>query len=515
MSAPFSPPSSPLFSGPSPFEPPVSEDVHAQATAPVRPMLDASEVETSSAAIEIIVRWGTDILHIEHMEQPRSFSLGEDGDFALPADKLGMNRAEVAMVEGGRAYALVLSGASSRIAVGGRSLSLEDAVAEGLAVPALTSAASHKIELTEGTRVTQERAGFQFEVAGVKAGRKVAGKLGSDRRAFGGQALSFAIHGALAAALFAFMPALASTDENPLESDQAYMLSMLIKAEQQKVTEEVETHGEMPKEAESMTPSGAPKNNDRGSIGKSTAAKTNKRHAISTDEKERSLDRAQAIRDAQTFGMVDLLGNLATPASGLDVPSAPWGKVASGPDASNANGAMWGDEIGDSFGWGGVDLSGTGERGGGPFGGNYLGGIGTAGNGNGDCLGKFCGGSGSGWLPGTHKAGAPPAARPGAITMSGRIPPEVIQRVVRQSFGRFRGCYEAGLRSNPNLSGRVSVAFTVGRDGAVGMVANAGSDLPDSGVVSCVVKQFYGLSFPAPEAGVVKVTYPIMFNPGK
>jgi len=58
------------------------------------------------------------------------------------------------------------------------------------------------------------------------------------------------------------------------------------------------------------------------------------------------------------------------------------------------------------------------------------------------------------------------------------------------------------------------VRFVIGHDGAVSQVANGGSDMPDSGVVSCTVRAFYGLSFPQPEGGIVTVTYPIMFAPG-
>ncbi len=67
-----------------------------------------------------------------------------------------------------------------------------------------------------------------------------------------------------------------------------------------------------------------------------------------------------------------------------------------------------------------------------------------------------------------HQAAAGPHGRDAAS--SGRLPPEVIQRIVRQNFGRFRLCYENGLRNNPNLQGRVSVRFVIGRDGAVSNV---------------------------------------------
>jgi hypothetical protein len=45
-------------------------------------------------------------------------------------------------------------------------------------------------------------------------------------------------------------------------------------------------------------------------------------------------------------------------------------------------------------------------------------------------------------------------------------------------------------------------------------VGNGGSDLPDGGVVSCVVNSFRGLSFPAPEEGIVTVGYSIQLSPG-
>src|SRR5512143_3621419 len=109
-----------------------------------------------------------------------------------------------------------------------------------------------------------------------------------------------------------------------------------------------------------------------------------------------------------------------------------------------------------------------------------------------------------GRLGGSHRA-KPPQVRMGATQVSGRLPPEVIQRIVRQNFGRFRLCYENGLRNNPNLQGRVAVRFVIGRDGAVSNVSNGGSDMPDGGVVRCVVQAYYGLSFPDPERPPVTV----------
>jgi hypothetical protein len=153
-----------------------------------------------------------------------------------------------------------------------------------------------------------------------------------------------------------------------------------------------------------------------------------------------------------------------------------------------------GDAIGDSFGAGGLGLSGTGEGGGG----------------RGQGIGL---GSGRGRLGGGHQVKAP-ALREGSTSVNGRLPAPVIQRIVRQNFGRFRLCYENGLRNNPNLQGRVAVKFVIDRAGSVAMNSDGGSDLPDQAVVSCIVRAFGNLSFPQPEGGLVTVVYPISFSPG-
>ena len=108
----------------------------------------------------------------------------------------------------------------------------------------------------------------------------------------------------------------------------------------------------------------------------------------------------------------------------------------------------------------------------------------------------------------------PPTLRQGATTVNGRLAPEVIQRIVRQNFGRFRLCYEDGLRKNALLEGRIAVKFVIDGTGAVQSVVDGGSDLPDSSVVACVVRAFDSLAFPQPEGGgIVTVVYPIILAP--
>lgn len=99
-----------------------------------------------------------------------------------------------------------------------------------------------------------------------------------------------------------------------------------------------------------------------------------------------------------------------------------------------------------------------------------------------------------------------------APSVTGRLPPEAIQRVVRANQGRYRACYEDALLHNPTLEGRVAVDFVIGRDGSVAVAREGeGSSLADAAVRACVVRAFAGLSFPEPAGGVVHVTYPLVF----
>ncbi len=114
-------------------------------------------------------------------------------------------------------------------------------------------------------------------------------------------------------------------------------------------------------------------------------------------------------------------------------------------------------------------------------------------------------------------AGAPPAVAgvaAGPTTVSGRLPPEVVERIVRADFPGMRRCYDAGLAKNPRLAGTVTVRFVIRETGNVTQATDGGSDLPDAGVVKCVVARFASLGYPAPSGGVVAVTYPIRFAPG-
>jgi len=223
------------------------------------------------------------------------------------------------------------------------------------------------------------------------------------------------------------------------------------------------------------------------------------------------LSPGEALALTEVFGMAGLLAsNPLDEQGGL----LPWRMDAGGGSMAAEQSGLWSNALGDVFG-SGVALSGAGRGGGGRGEGVSAGGLGTLGFGPGGSpggLGERGWGTQHGQVTGSHRTSGP-SVRSSELSVSGRLPPELIRRVVRQNHPRFRSCYEAALMTNPNLTGRVGVRFVIGRDGSVMNVADGGSDIPDPKLINCVQRAFYEIGFPRPEGGVVTVKYPISFSP--
>ncbi len=486
------------------------------------PDVSPDEVELSHVpAVEVMVLWGTNVLHVSHLTPPRNFYVGEEEgknfacDFFIPAEKIGTTRLPVVVGDRVSVAVVIPPRARGFIELPGQPrMSVDEARQK--AQPSSEIAGGHQMALPPGGKARIELDAFVFQIAAVNAGKPVqkgvaAGVEWAVMAYFG---LSFATVGGFVAAMAFFVPPLGLTDDEDINQDQLYLIQQYLNAAAEREQEEKETEQVAEDNADNKEGgTGTRAKGEEGSMGNPTSKATNKRYAVQgpKDNPDPHIARAAALREAQEFGMIGLLNTGA--AGDPNAPTAPWGRDTSlGTDEISARGNMWGDEIGDAFGAGGLGLSGIGEGGGGRGEGIGLGSIGTLGHGAGTGTGQGFG-SGHGRLGGSHKTRAP-RVRMGQTTVSGRLPPEVIQRIVRQNYGRFRMCYEQGLARNPNLEGRAQVRFVIGRDGSVSNVQNGGSDLPDSGVISCVINAYYGLSFPQPEGGIVTVVYPIMFQPG-
>lgn len=102
----------------------------------------------------------------------------------------------------------------------------------------------------------------------------------------------------------------------------------------------------------------------------------------------------------------------------------------------------------------------------------------------------------------------------GQTIISGSIDKDIIRTVVRKALPAVRFCYEKQLITQPELTGEITVHFSVNQKGFVNWAYAEESNLPPA-VDSCVTKIFIGLRFPAVEKGSgskVEVHYPISFQ---
>jgi outer membrane biosynthesis protein TonB len=106
----------------------------------------------------------------------------------------------------------------------------------------------------------------------------------------------------------------------------------------------------------------------------------------------------------------------------------------------------------------------------------------------------------------------------GASPFQGSLPREVIRQVIRANLNAVRACYERGLATEGNLSGRVVVSFIIDADGHVHMASVASSTMTPSGSTTdtmqrCICDAVRAFIFPRPnDGGAVLVNYPFVLD---
>jgi hypothetical protein len=403
----------------------------------------------SEAAIEITIRWGDSVLAVERLSPPREFVLGTTKDCDYAVPR-------------------ELLGCERR------SLPTEDS------------------ELELGP--------LHFTVRTVEREEKAKRGLGWNKRSFATVAASAVLHVGMLAATAAFMPSFGLADDDMVTEEQRYLMQHYLEAVAEQELEhhadagtqdgngsvDLGVQAQSQVDAERRTTQG-PNVGGPGGEGRATRGVP--------------MTAADAVADARDFGMVQLLRYVD------------WGNTPSPWDATRAddgfvltNAASW---HGDPLAPFAMNLSNPGGEGS-DSPGNWLfqDGVRTT---PGGPKGQF--GDRLVRVPNNRHQPSAPSVRTAPPALSGTLPAAVIQRIVRANYGRFRACYQSGLQQNPSLAGRVAVNFVIGRDGRVSGVNGAGSDMPNSAVINCVVGSFRGLTFPAPDHGIVTVSYPIVMSP--
>jgi Ca-activated chloride channel family protein len=97
-----------------------------------------------------------------------------------------------------------------------------------------------------------------------------------------------------------------------------------------------------------------------------------------------------------------------------------------------------------------------------------------------------------------------------AAIASGDIDRSMINRVVKAHSREIRGCYETSLKAKPSLHGKVTVTFTIEKDGKVNVVKAEG--LEDT-LDRCIEGRFKTFEFPKGPAPAT-IVYPFLFAKG-
>jgi hypothetical protein len=470
------------------------------------PPVPETEVERSETdSLEVRLTWESSLLATRFLGRRGSVVIGDhvDSIARIPSEALGCDSFEIATATEDGYLVHVPAGAEARVRSGATSRVIEGPTS-------LVTLRGDQVKMTLGN--------FGLELVHGAAGKQVpAASLGQriERSAFLQVAGAALMHAAFFGVFAYYTPALAAEESSSGRDEQIVLMRQYLESSAVREPDRADEKQMDQGESGGGGPSGGARAiGEEGKMGKENAPAANLRWGKegTADRRDASLDRTHALQEATTFGMISML------TGDPKAPIADWGRIdARGADPLSAQGNMWGSDIGDAPGFGGLGMTGTGIGGGGP--GEGIG-INMDFTGIGHGPGLPGGGDGIGGKP-----GCPTCARPGHdprgpqmrmardIQVNGHIPPEVIQRVVRNNFGRFRSCYMNGLRDNPRLEGRVVTRFSVDRQGLVSSAQDGGSSLPNPGVVSCVVKAFYGLTFPEHEGGLVTVVYPLAMQP--
>lgn len=422
----------------------------------------------------VTLRWGEVVLASTSVPASRAFVLGRGGDWSLPAEVMGVERFKLLQpVDGGRAVVLTAPpGATAWV--------------DGQASP-FRDATEHR--LGPGARGCVDLgASVSVHVEVGVAQARLGGRLVLAASALGHHALSAAFHAALLALLALMVP---PRDADTLDAEEyADRLAYLVHALDGATGARADAAETTPQDDETARGDDAhARSEDTPAVPSPVATRDAHATPVARQTDAPDAARAAALSDAASFGMIGLVRRRAAPNP------ARWEREDPGGPPGVALPGM--------FSAGLFQPSDPGIGGGGD--------VGIIGVSIFDSVPQPKGMDSSGMSGsiGSHKVRAPRICVCGPLQVNGRLPPETIQRVIHQSFGRFRACYEKELERNPKLEARVDTKLVIGRDGSV---AFARSEGPQP-VAACVQSAFEALSFPEPAGGTVTVEYPLLLQP--
>ena len=89
-----------------------------------------------------------------------------------------------------------------------------------------------------------------------------------------------------------------------------------------------------------------------------------------------------------------------------------------------------------------------------------------------------------------------------------------IDNVIKKNLDQIRVCYEQLLQRQPDISGKISVAFTIDASGHVSSLHIKESTIAEQAFNDCVTSRIRMWQFPRPRDGKnISIIYPFIFKP--
>lgn len=512
MGVPFQSYSQPASSTATPESKDPFERIFGDLKPDVGGLVDVSSLEGMGDSLEIVSAWNGSVLSVKHVKPGDKskglygiFSIGEDPncDMQITIDELGgQERFAVVDSDGGMWTVNILPTMSGVVTFpDGTRQDVEEIMrSKG-------GSGAYKLNVQHGMTIKLDLGENSWFIHTVKEGRIPKAPLNIDWGIGVYGAIALLFHMVTLFLVYFIPPDPQSLSLDMLAEDNRFVRYIL---EPPEIQQEEVPEWTKSKEEDSGG-KGMRHKGEEGQMGNPNAPNTGKRFGIKgpAENTNPRMAREEAKSYAMSSGILSLLQSAA--------PTSPFGAdSALGADPENALGLMMGNEIGDSFGYGGLGLRGTGRGGGGMGEGTIgLGNLATIGHGGGGGSGQGYG-KGAGGIKGRKSGGV--SVRSGEANVRGALAKEVIRRYIHQHMNEIRFCYEQKLRSRPDLAGRVAVRFIISPDGTVSSAIPEGSqtNLGDPEVEGCVARAVSRIVFPSPEGGgVVIVTYPFVFQPAE
>ncbi|MGH7437888.1 MAG: FHA domain-containing protein, partial [Polyangiaceae bacterium] len=317
------------------------------------------EVEVAHAsAIEVMILWESNVLHVSHLAPPRSYFVGEEMgdkigcDYFIPSETLGTTRAPIVVSRGLGAALTILPRSRGYVDIPGQGkVSLADLITTGRARASSEMSGAHEYELPAGAKARMEIEGsaLVFQVSAVNAGKKIPhGMLATmEPAAFLFTGLSFLLHMGLVAVFAFFMPNMGGDDSEDIDRDQILMMQKLLNAAAEREQEQQDAPVTETQADQKEGGTGTRAKGEEGSMGNPNTKDSGHKYGVQgpKDNPDPHLAKQAALQEAAQFGMIGLISTMG--GGDPNAPTAPWGREeSSGADEKSARGNMFGDTIG-------------------------------------------------------------------------------------------------------------------------------------------------------------------------